>query len=63
MKEEYKSRVYREQYNEYKKKRMDFEKSGGQFTFDGMNFIDAGEKTPEEREKILQDILEAIKEK
>lgn len=27
------------------------------------HFIDAGEKTPEEREKILQDILSIIKEK
>lgn len=27
------------------------------------HFIDAGEKSPEEREKILQDILETIKEK
>ncbi len=27
------------------------------------HFIDAGEKTPEEREKILQGILETIKEK
>lgn len=26
-------------------------------------FTDAGEKSPEEREKILQDILETIKEK
>ncbi len=26
-------------------------------------FIDAGEKSPEEREKILQGILEIIKEK
>ncbi len=26
-------------------------------------FIDAGEKSPEEREKILQGILETIKEK
>lgn len=28
-----------------------------------IHFIDAGEKTPEEREKILQDILSTIKEK
>lgn len=27
------------------------------------NFTDAGEKSPEEREKILQDILSTIKEK
>ena len=27
------------------------------------HFIDAGEKSPEERDKILQDILETIKEK
>lgn len=27
------------------------------------HFTDAGEKSPEEREKILQDILETIKEK
>lgn len=27
------------------------------------HFIDAGEKSPEEREKILQDILSIIKEK
>ena len=27
------------------------------------HFIDAGEKSPEEREKILQDILSTIKEK
>lgn len=27
------------------------------------HFTDAGEKTPEEREKILQDILSTIKEK
>lgn len=38
MKEEYKSRVYRYrmQYNEYKKKRMEAEKSGGQMSFDDM---------------------------
>lgn len=28
-----------------------------------IHFTDAGEKSPEEREKILQDILETIKEK
>lgn len=27
------------------------------------HFTDAGEKSPEEREKILQDILKSIKEK
>lgn len=27
------------------------------------HFIDAGEKSPEERDKILQDILSTIKEK
>ncbi len=27
------------------------------------HFTDAGEKSPEEREKILQDILKTIKEK
>ena len=58
---------YRQEYNEYKAKRMEAEKNGGQMSFNDIDdikskghFTDAGDLTPEERNKLTVDILTEI---